>query len=234
MPPNSKTTDDETTLLPARVTVKPEPALLHRSLTSLPHNVISARGSYLTLDNGDEILDACSGAAVAIIGHGNTEVREAAVAQMDKVSYVHTMQYGTNSADDLASFILSPHSSSPTFSHGLVRAYFVGSGSEANDAAVKCGRQYWFEKGEPQRKVYVARRQAYHGGTIGAMSISGMPARKVPYDGITMPNVEFVGAPDAFHRKGETETEEQFVERLIREIEDVFERVGPQNVISFM
>jgi adenosylmethionine-8-amino-7-oxononanoate aminotransferase len=80
----------------------------------------------------------------------------------------------------------------------------------------------------------VSRKQAYHGGTIGAMSISGMPGRKIPYDGITMPNVEFVGAADTFHRKEDMETEEKFVERLVKEIEEVLERVGPQNVVSFV
>jgi len=94
-------------------------------------------------------------------------------------------------------------------------------------------KQYWFEKGEPQRKVYIARQQAYHGGTIGAMSMSGMPARKVPYDGIMMPNVAFVGAADAFHQKEEYETEADFVARLVKEIEEVFERIGAKNIISF-
>lgn len=211
-----------------------ESAVLHRSLKSLPHNVTSASGSYLTLDNGRKILDACGGAAVAVIGHGNAEVMHAAVAQMREVSYVHTMQYTTSAAERLAKCILEPLPSSTYFEHGLTKVYLVGSGSEANDAALKCAKQYWFEQGEPQRKVYVAREQAYHGGTIGAMSISGMPARKVPYDGITMPNVEFVGAADAFHRKRADETEVAFVNRLVLEIEQVFERVGAKNIISFM
>ena len=196
--------------------------------------VVSASGSKLNLEDGRQVLDSCCGASVTLIGHGNAEVTAAAVAQMNKVSYVHTMQYGTSAAEELANCILEPHPSSPHFDHGLVKAYFVGSGSEANDAALKCMKQYWIEKGEPQRKVYVSRRQAYHGGTIGAMSISGMPARKLQYDGIMMPNVEFVGAADAFHRRGEDETEEDFVERLIEEIEEVFERVGVDNIISFM
>ncbi|KAL5375330.1 hypothetical protein PMIN06_011522 [Paraphaeosphaeria minitans] len=65
------------------------------------------------------------------------------------------------------------------------------------------------------------------------MSISGMPASKVPYDGITMPNVEFVGAADAFHRKKVDETDVAFMIRLVSEIEEVFERVGAKNIISF-
>jgi adenosylmethionine-8-amino-7-oxononanoate aminotransferase len=91
MSPKINNVDHESTLLPAQRGAESGSALLHRSLTSLPNNVISAGHSYLTLDDGRKFLDACGGAAVAIIGHGNTEVMEAAVAQMDRVSYVRTM-----------------------------------------------------------------------------------------------------------------------------------------------
>ncbi|KAL1645294.1 hypothetical protein SLS61_008363 [Didymella pomorum] len=143
-----------------------EPALLHRSLTHRPHEVVSASGSYLHLSDGRTILDACGGAAVSILGHGNPEVIAATLTQMQKASYVHTGSYTTRSAEDLARIVLSPHSD---FSHGLTKAFFVGSGSEANDAAMKEG-----------------------------------------------------------------ETESRFVERLVREAEEEFLRVGPETVISFI
>lgn len=209
-----------------------QPYLLHRSLNERPHIVASASGSYLTLEDGREILDACGGAAVAILGHGNTEVAAAVANQMSKVSYVHTLSYGTNSSEDLARCILERVDGD--FDHGLVKAFFVGSGSEANDAAMKCARQYWFEKGETQRTIFVARRQAYHGNTIGAMSVSGMAGRKVPYEGILLPSVAFVGAADAFHHQRSDEDEAQFVQRLVAETEGEFLRLGPENIISFM
>jgi adenosylmethionine-8-amino-7-oxononanoate aminotransferase len=116
----------------------------------------------------------------------------------------------------------------------LLKAFFVGSGSEANDAAMKCARQYWFEKGERHRKFYVARKQGYHGNTIGALSVSSVIGRKIPYEDILLPNISFVSAADAYHNGKEEETEEQFVARLVSEIEQEFLRLGPQNVISFM
>lgn len=213
-----------------------EPSLLHRSLIGQPYRVVSASQNYLYLEDGSRILDACGGAAVAIIGHGNEEVIQATITQMTKVSYVHTLAYTTDSAEDLAKCILGTFNSEQAthYNHGLTKAFFVGSGSEANDAAMKCARQYWYEKGEPQRKFYVARKQAYHGNTIGAMSVSSAVGRKIPYEDILLPGVSFVSAADAYHGRQETETEEQYVARLVTEIEDNFLRLGPENIISFM
>lgn len=209
-----------------------EPALLHRSLLERPHNVVSASGSFLHLDDGRTILDGCGGAAVAIIGHANQEVINASIAQMQKVSYVHTLSYTTDSAENLASCILERRQGA--FNHGLTKAFFVSSGSEANDSAMKCARQYWFEKGETQRKYYVARRQGYHGNTIGAMSVSSVPGRKVPYSDIMLPHVSFVSPADSYHHQLVSETEEQYVQRLLDELEGEFLRLGPENIISFM
>jgi adenosylmethionine-8-amino-7-oxononanoate aminotransferase len=144
---------------------------------------------------------------------------------------VHTGSYTTRSAEDLAHAVLTPHSG---FQHGLAKAFFVGSGSEANDAAMKCARQYWFEKGEMQRTRYVARRQGYHGNTIGAMSVSSVLGRKVPYEDILMGNVGFVAPADEFHGRREGESEGEFVKRLVREVEEEFLRIGPETIISFM
>lgn len=213
-----------------------EPSLLHRSFIEQPYTVTSASQHHLYLDNGSRILDACGGAAVAIIGHGNGEVLKATAAQMAKVSYVHTGTYTTDSAEDLAKCILRPFDEGQhnQYEHGISKAFFVSSGSEANDAAMKCARQYWFEKGETQRKFYVARKQGYHGNTIGAMSVSSVIGRKLPYDAILLPNVSFVCVADAYHGRKEEETEGQFVARLVAEIEEEFVRLGPENIISFM
>lgn len=208
-----------------------ESALLHRSLLEQPYKVSRASGSYLYLDDGHKILDACGGAAVAIIGHGNAEVMAATVAQMQKVSYIHTAAYTTDSAEDLAYCLLDRRNCN--YDHGLVKAFFVGSGSEANDSAMKFARQYWFEQGQTQRKFYVTRRQGYHGNTIGAMSLSSNLARKRPYQDILLPYVAFVSPAYAYQYQREDETEEQYSNRLIKELEDEFLRLGPENVISF-
>jgi adenosylmethionine-8-amino-7-oxononanoate aminotransferase len=212
-----------------------EPFMLHRSLDELPHTVTRAKGSFLYLQDGSCKLDACGGAAVAIIGHGNEEVIEATITQMRKVSYIHTGAYTTDSAEELAKCILQPLSvGQPPDETTLCKAFFLGSGSEANDAAMKCARQYWYEKGETQRKIYIAHKQSYHGNTIGTMSVSSVLARKVSYDEILLPNVSFVNAADAFHRLSKQETEEEYTGRLARGLEDEIIRLGPTNIISVM
>jgi adenosylmethionine-8-amino-7-oxononanoate aminotransferase len=211
----------------------PESALMHRSLVEQPHEVVSASGSYLCLASGEYILDGCGGAAVAIIGHGNQEVIAATLAQMQKVSYVHTLTYITSSAEELAAHVLSVLWSG--FQHGLTKAFFCGSGSEANDIAMKLARQYHFENKQPERKYYVSRRQAYHGNSIGSMSISSYLARKVPYvDGILLDNVSFVSPAYAYQYQLVNETEQQYVDRLIQELDGEFQRLGPEKIISFI
>lgn len=205
-------------------------ALLHRSLAELPHTVTHAHGSYLFLDDGRKILDACGGAAVAILGHGNSEVIAATMAQMQKVSYIHTGSYTTDPAEELAQLLVNMGDGALKFE----KAYLVGSGSEANEAALKVTRQYFVEKGEPQRRHYVARRQAYHGNTMGAMAVSSNLPRKTPYMGILPSNVSFVSPAYAYQYQKTDETEEQYVKSLLSELRQEFLRIGPEKIISFM
>ncbi|KAH8433932.1 uncharacterized protein LDX57_011568 [Aspergillus melleus] len=207
---------------------KQEPHLLHRSLIEEPSLVEKAHGVELYLSNGQTVIDACAGAAVAAIGHGHEEVHQAIIDQLAKVSYVHTQSYTTAAAEELANFILE---GSP---YGLEKAFFVGSGSEAVESALKLARQYFYEKGESQRIHLVARKQSYHGNTLAAMSISGNLARKVPYQDFAYQHVSHVSPAYAYRYKGDTETEEQFKTRLLQEIEDEFLRIGPEKVIAFI
>lgn len=206
-----------------------EPALMHRSLLDRPLPAESGSGVYLTLKSGRRILDACAGAAVAIIGHGNTEVQEAVTAQMSKVSYVHTVTYTTDSAEDLAEILVGPRPS------GLSKAFFVSSGSEAMDAALKLARQYHVENGQPQRKRLVARRQAYHGNTVGGMSVGSFVARKAPYEGaLLLEGVSYVSPAYAYRGQRETETEDQYTTRLVEELDAEFQELGPETVSAFV
>ncbi|KAJ6440617.1 aminotransferase [Purpureocillium lavendulum] len=203
--------------------------VLHRSLVSQPETVTSASGSYITLSTGQRILDGCTGAAVAIIGHGNNEVQAAVQEQMSKVSYAHTLAYTTGSAEALADLLLRDRP------HGLCKAYFVCSGSEAMDSALKLARQYHVEAGQPQRTRIVSRRQAYHGNTVGAMSVGSNVARKAPYlDVLTLPNVSYVSPAYAYRGQREGETEEAYAARLVQELDDEFRSLGPDTVMAFV
>ncbi|KAL7904960.1 pyridoxal phosphate-dependent transferase [Trichoderma velutinum] len=238
LPPPQNLKQIATTASPSSVDGGDIPALLHRSLVARPHLVDHANGSYLYLADGRSILDACGGAAVAVIGHGNTEVITAAAAQMQQTSYIHTGAYTTTAAEDLAKFILecgaSVDSKDGYFAHGLTRAFFVGSGSEANESAMKIGRQYFFERGELQRQHYVSRRQAYHGNTFGSMSISSVLGRRVPYEDVLLPNISFVNPAFEYHYRHNNETETEYAKRLIHELEAHFLEIGPEKIISFI
>ncbi|RDW57297.1 hypothetical protein BP5796_12747 [Coleophoma crateriformis] len=154
------------------------------------------------------------------------------MAQMRKVSYVHTLSYTVDAAEELAHLLL--HNPSTTTPHDFEKVYFVSSGSEANDAAMKLSRQFFFEQGQTQRKYFVARRQAYHGNTIGSMSVSSFVARKIPYEDILLPHVSFVAPAYTYQYAQASESEVQYCTRLIAKLEAEFQRLGPENVISFI
>ena len=211
------------------------PALLHRSLHQEPFKVSSAKGIYITLSNGRVVMDACAGAAVACLGHGNEEVMAAVHAQMSTgVSYLHSLTYTTPAAEELAHHIISGPQGAGRF--GLERAYFVNSGSEAMDAALKLARQYFFEQGDRRRTRFVSRKQSYHGTTIGPMNVSSFLARKMPYENFQLGIVSWVSPAYQYQyshwRQGETE--EGFAKRLVEELDAHFLELGPDNVIAFV
>ncbi|KAH8171161.1 aminotransferase class-III domain-containing protein [Sarocladium implicatum] len=205
-----------------------ETHLMHRSLVQQPHTVVAASGLELTLDNGRKVIDACGGAAVACLGHANEEVSSAIFAQSQNVGYVHTGTYTTTVAEELADLILD---GSP---FGLEKAYFVGSGSEAVEAAMKLARQYFFEKGEHQRLHFVARRQAYHGNTMASMSVSSNLSRKLPYQGFCYPHTSAVSPAFAYRYQKADESEADFTKRLLAELDEEFIRIGTDKVIAFI
>jgi adenosylmethionine-8-amino-7-oxononanoate aminotransferase len=140
------------------------------------------------------------------------------------------MAYTTSSAEELANGLTEL--SRP---FGLTKAFFVGSGSEAMDATMKLARQYHFENGQLQRKKFVSRRQAYHGATIGAMSVSSNLPRKMPYEGaLLLDNVSYVSPAYAYRGQLDSETEDQYATRLLQELDDEFQRQGPETVIAFV
>ncbi|OAL25598.1 hypothetical protein AYO20_10439 [Fonsecaea nubica] len=221
------------------------PALLHRSLQARPYQVTKAKGLYLTLSDGRTIMDACGGAAVACLGHGNEEVQQAVARQMSTgVSYIHSLTYTTDAAEDLAHHLIDGPQGAGRF--GLERVYLVNSGSEAMDAALKLARQYFFELAQknptspttptPVRSHFVSRKQSYHGTTVGAMNVSSNLPRKVPYACFQLDNFSWVTPAYTYQysdwQRGETETE--FAQRLVDELDAHFVAIGPEKVVAFV
>lgn len=223
--PNEYDSETEAALL--RYGVGPS-AVLHRNLHHEPHKVVGAKGLYMQLSNGQTILDATGGAAVSCLGHGNERIKAAIVKQADVVSYCHSLFYSTQAAEDLATALCD--------STGWVmrKAYIVCSGSEAMEAAVKLARQYFVERGEPQRIRFIARKESYHGTTLGGLAVGGHVGRRAIYEPLLMENVSRVSACNAYRGIKEGETEEEYVERLKEELDQEFQRVGPDTVCAFV
>jgi adenosylmethionine-8-amino-7-oxononanoate aminotransferase len=181
----------------------------------------------LTLSDGRQIIDASGGAAVACLGHGNTRVAGAVGAQASKLAYVHTGFFTSEPAEALADILLKNEPG------GLSHAFFVSSGSEAMESALKLARQYFLEHGEPNRTRYIARRQSYHGNTLGALAAGGNIGRRIPYEPIFSDRFSLVSPCFPFHYRHEGESEEQLVARLADELDQEFQRLGPETVAAF-
>jgi adenosylmethionine-8-amino-7-oxononanoate aminotransferase len=200
---------------------------LHRSLFKEPVMAVRGEGIYLYTADGKQVIDGSGGAAVACLGHGNQRVNAAIAEQLSKVAYVHTALFTNPVAEELADYILDGEPG------GLTHAWFCSSGSEGNEAAIKLARQYYLERGEPQRTKFIARRQGYHGTTLGALAAGGNMMRRAPYAPLLSDAFSLVSPCFAYRFKRDDESDEQYVVRLGDELEAEIQRLGPTTVAAF-
>ena len=149
--------------------------ILHRQIRTNYPTAVGGEGIELIDADGRRYIDASGGAAVSCLGHGHPDVRAAMHAQLDKLAYAHTSFFTTDVAEALADRLVAD---APA---GISHVYFVSGGSEAIEAALKMARQYFVEKGEPQRRNVIARRQSYHGNTLGALATGGNEWRRAQF-----------------------------------------------------
>jgi adenosylmethionine-8-amino-7-oxononanoate aminotransferase len=201
--------------------------VLHRS-GAIPPIAVRGEGIYLHTEDGRSIIDASGGAAVACLGHGNRRVAEAIGRQAAAMAYAHTGTFSNQPAEDLADIILHDEPG------GLTRAWFCSSGSEGNEAAIKLARQYFLEIGQPGRTRTIARRQSYHGTTLGALAAGGNMMRRAHYEPILSQAHSLVSPCFAYRFKLDGETDAQYLDRLSEELEAEFQRLGPETVMAFL
>jgi adenosylmethionine-8-amino-7-oxononanoate aminotransferase len=202
--------------------------LLQRNLRSDPPLALSGEGIFVRDSNGRTVIDGSGGAAVACLGHGHPRVLAAMRAQQDKLCYAHTALYSCESAEALADLVLADEPG------GLTHLYLCSSGSEGTEAALKMARQYHLERGEPQRTKMIARRQSYHGNTLGALAASGNAMRRAPYAPMLSEAFSHVSPCYAYRDRRDDESEADYVARLAAELEAEFQRLGPRNVAAFI
>lgn len=202
-------------------------SVFHRHLHVTPPVAVRGQGVYLYDSNGKQYLDASGGAAVSCLGHGHPDVLAAMHAQIDQLAYAHTSFFTTDVAEELASLLIR---SAPK---GMTHAYFVSGGSEAMEAAMKMARQYFVEIGQPQRTQFIARKQSYHGNTLGALAVGGNQWRREPFAPILIPATH-VSPCYPYREQQAQETPEQYGLRLAQELEEAIQRLGPNKVIAFV
>ncbi|NIF23658.1 aspartate aminotransferase family protein [Candidatus Pantoea multigeneris] len=200
--------------------------IIHRSLRFTPPTAVSAEGVWITDNHGKRYLDACGGAAVSCLGHAHPDVLAAMHQQIDRLAYAHTGFFTTDPAESLAETLVR------TAPGDLDYAYFVSGGSEAMETALKLARQYAVESGQPQRTKFMARRQSYHGNTLGALAVGGNEWRRRQFAPLLI-DVVRVSACNEYRDRRADESQQQYTDRLLAEFEETILREGADTIIGF-
>ena len=202
--------------------------VFHRSLSAPPIKAIAAKGSFIFDDQGKRYLDASGGAAVSCLGHCHPKVVEVIQEQLGRLDYAHTGFFTNSTQEAMAEDIIARAPAN------MARVFVVSGGSEAIEASVKMARQYWLEKAEPQRTRFIARRQSYHGNTLGALAAGGNMARRAPYAPLLSDAFSHIAPCYAYRDRLDGESEEAYGLRVADELEVEIQRLGPANVAAFV
>lgn len=187
---------------------------------------VGGEGCYLIDASGKRYLNV-GDAAVSCLGHGDPEITQAVKDQLDKIAFGHTGFLTSEPAEELATLLIE-HAPS-----NIDKVYLVSGGSEAVEAAIKLARQYFLEKNEPQRQHLIARRQSYHGNTLGALAAGGNQWRRKQFDPLLM-NVSHISPCYEYVDRNTDETPEEYGLRAAQELEDEIIRLGPETVMAFI
>jgi adenosylmethionine-8-amino-7-oxononanoate aminotransferase len=200
--------------------------VLHRS-KSAPPRAIRAEGGHIFDADGKAYYDGSGGAAVSCLGHNHPKIVAALKTQLDALDYAHTSFFSNGPMEDLAAFLVAA-APSP-----MERAYFVSGGSEAMEAALKLARQYAVERGQAKRKHFIARRQSYHGNTLGALGVGGNAWRREMFAPLLAPT-ELVSPSYEYRDRAPHETGEEYGARLAAEFEATVARLGGDTILAFV
>lgn len=201
--------------------------ILHRQISAKLPVAASGRGCEIIDANGRPYLDASGGAAVSCLGHQHPKMLAALHAQLDRIAYAHTAFFTTEVAERLADKLIAH--APPNLSH----AYLVSGGSEAMEAALKMARQYFVERGEPQRRHIIARRQSYHGNTLGALATGGNAWRRKQFQPLLI-ETHHIDPCFAYRFQNPGETDADYAARAANALDEKLRELGPETVIAFV
>lgn len=198
-----------------------------RHCKNLPPMIRNGQGVYLYDQAGKQYLDASGGAAVSCLGHGDSQVTDAIKAQLDQLAFAHTGFFTSEPAEALADKLVE-HAPG-----GIERVFLVSGGSEAMEAALKLARQYFLEIGQPARHRVIARRQSYHGNTLGALATGGNMWRREPFAPM-MIETSHIAPCYEYRDRHAGESTGNYGQRVASELEAEIQRLGPENVMAFV
>lgn len=200
-------------------------ALFYQDSHRLP-TVSHGKGIYIYDTDGKRYLDACSGAISANLGHANERVMAAARRQMGRISFTYRTQFENEPANELAELLaqLSPRE--------VNRVFFVNSGSEAVESAIKLARQYWWATGRRGKSEIFSRRPSYHGATLGALASTGFAPLITPFRAMLKPSLK-ISAPFCYHCPLGKRYPECGID-CAHELEREIQSVGAENIAAFL
>ncbi len=200
--------------------------IIYKNLKASPINVVGGEGVWLFGKNGERVLDTCGGVAVSTLGHRHPRMREAMAREADRVAWAHAGSFTCDATEELGAFLVER-------SGGLAKCQFLSGGSEAMELAMKIAVQYHWERGDRERQVFLARRQSYHGSTLGTLAISGNRDRRSIFEPM-LGKAGFVSPCYAYRGKRTGETDADYSQRLAQELEQEIVRQGAHRVAAFV
>lgn len=189
--------------------------------------IASGDGVFLIDKTGNRYLDACGGAAVSCLGHSNQRVKQAIIDQVNAIPYAHTGFFTNQPQEQLADELIE-HSKGD-----FSQVYFVSGGSEAVETALKLTRQYFLEQGKDSKQIFIARKQSYHGNTLGALAVGGNQWRREPFAPLLM-DVHHISACYEYRDQQDNETNVEYGQRIANELEEKISELGAENVAAFV
>ena len=202
--------------------------LHHPDAHDSPLIIESGHGIWLQTVDGKEYIDGLAGLWNVLIGHGNTELADAARAQMSQIAYCSNYIGSAN----LPVIELS-HKLAGFAYPQLNRTFFTSGGAEANESAFKTARYFWKRKGKPNKVKVIARQDAYHGVTLAAMSATGIAPYWTMFEP-RVPNFLHVPSPNPYRFEGEVRKDETIGLAAARALEEAIVREGPDTVAAFI
>ncbi|NRB67001.1 MAG: aspartate aminotransferase family protein [Vibrio sp.] len=201
--------------------------VFHRHCHTRLPTVSHGDGVYLFDTQGRAYLDACGGAAVSNLGHNHPAIKRAIIEQLERIPFAHTGFFTNEPSEQLADALcnLMP----AQFNH----VYFVSGGSEAVESALKMARQYYVEIGKTTKTQFIARKQSYHGNTLGALAVGGNEWRRAPFRPL-LTTSHHIDPCYSYRLKHKGESELDYSLRSANQLEEKILELGAENVMAFV